>query len=72
MKQDLDRDKIVASVVRCVLQMEYAYLDLLVELYSIGWISAATLEAKLEEHQVYRENRLVELKTKGGEATEFN
>ena len=72
MTQDLDLDKIVAGVVRCVLQMEQAYLDLLLELYSIGWISAATLEAKLEEHQVYRENRLVELKTNGGKATEFN
>lgn len=33
MTQDLDLDKIVAGVVRYVLQMEQAYLDLLLELY---------------------------------------
>ena len=64
MNQDIDLDKIVAGVVRCVLQMEQAYLDLLLELYSIGWISPSALEAKLEEHQVYRENRLLSLGTK--------
>lgn len=72
MTEDVNLDKIVAGVVRCVLQMEQAYLDLLLELYSLGWISPSALEAKLVEHQVYRENRLVELKTNSGEATEFS
>lgn len=61
MKQSPDLLKIVEGVVKCVVQMEQAYLDLLLELYGMGWITMSTLETKLVEHQVYRENRLAEL-----------
>ena len=61
MKQDIDLDKIVKGVVKCVVQMEQAYLDLLLELYGMGWITRSTLESRLVEHEIYRETRLATL-----------
>lgn len=61
MKQDLDIDKIVDGVVKCVVQMEQAYLDLLLELYGMGWITMSTLESRLVEHEIYRLTRLATL-----------
>jgi len=61
MKQSPDLLKIVEGVAKCVAQMEQAYLELLLELYRMGWITMSTLETKLVEHQVYQGNRLAEL-----------
>lgn len=61
MKQAPDLHKIVEGVAKCIAQMEQAYLDLLLELYGMGWITMSTLETKLVEHQVYRETRLASL-----------
>ncbi len=61
MTEDTDIDQIVAGVVRCVVAMEQAYLNLLLELYMMGWISRSDLDCKLDEHRAYQENRLAEL-----------